>query len=70
MRTIRNGKFILMLLIKAISFTSYSPQSTSFSSHSMNIRALVKVLILMTGIFLSLVLRNYYSLNTPNSRRL
>ena len=56
-----------MLLIKAI---FYSPEGISFSSWSMNMRALVKALILTTGIFLSLVWWNYYSLNAPNFRRL
>ena len=51
-------------------FTSYSPEGISFSSKSMNMRALVKVLILAIGFFLSLVLRNYYSLNAPHFRRL
>ena len=51
-------------------FTSYSPEGISFSSKSMNMRALVKVLILAIGIFLSFVLRNYYSLNAPHFRRL
>ena len=32
----------------------------------MNMRALVKVLILMTRIFLSLVLQSYHSLNFSN----
>ena len=44
----RNGVNIPMLLIKAIFFTSYSLEGISFSSQSMNIRALVKVLILTT----------------------
>ena len=50
-------------------FTSYSPEGISFSPRIINIRALVKVLILATGIFLSLGLWNNYSLNAPNFRR-
>ena len=67
---IRSWIIIPMLLIKVIFFTSYSPGGISFSSRSRNMRVLVKVLILTTGIFFSLVLRNYYSLNAPNFRRL
>ena len=55
-----------MLLIKAIFLTSYSPECVSFSSQNINLRPLAKVLILTTGTFLSLVLRNIYSLNAPN----
>ena len=66
---IRNEIIIHILLIKAISFTSYSPEGTSLSLRSMNMRALVKVLILMTRIFLSLALQNYHSLNVSNFRR-
>ena len=51
-------------------FISYSPEGISLSSQSMNMRALVKVIILMTGIFLLLVLQNYHLLNAPNFRRL
>ena len=52
-------------------FTSYSLESISFSSNSMkNIGALPRVLILTTGIYLPLVLRNNYFLNAPNFRRL
>ena len=43
--------------------TSCSPESISFSSRSMNIRALAKVLILATGMFLPLMLRNNFSLS-------
>ena len=64
---IRNGIVIPMLLIKAI-FSQVFHQSVSFSSRSMNMRALVKVLILTKGIFLLLVLRNYYSLKASNFR--
>ena len=42
----RNGIIIPILLIKAIFFTSYSPENRSCSSRSMNIRMLAKVLIL------------------------
>ena len=43
-------------------FTSYSPEDIFFSSRNMNnVRALAKVLILVTWIFLPLVLRNNYS---------
>ena len=59
---IRNWIIVPMLLIKAIIFTSYSPEGICFGSRSMNMTALVKVLILTIEIFLSLVLRNYYSL--------
>ena len=52
-------------------FTSYSQEDISFSSRSMNnVRALAKVLILVTSIFLPLVLRNNYSLNAPNFRHI
>ena len=67
---IRNGIIISMLLIKAIFVTSYLPEGISFSLRSANMRALVVILILTTGIFLSLDLRNYYSLNAPNFRHL
>ena len=63
----RNGIITPMLLLKA---TFYSTEGISFSSPSMNIRALAEVLILTTGIFIPLVLRNNYSLNAPNFRRL
>ena len=59
-----------MLLTKAMLFTSYSPEVIPSSSQSMNMTELAKLLILTTGIFLLLVLGNYYSLNAPNSRRL
>ena len=52
-------------------FTSYSLDDTSFSSRSMNnVRALAKVSILATWIFLPLVLRNNYFLNAPNFRHI
>ena len=44
----RNGIIIPMLLVKAIFFTSYSSEGISFSSRSMTVRALAKVLILTT----------------------
>ena len=44
----RNGIIIPMLLIKANFLTNYSPEGVSFSSRSMNIRALAKVLHLTT----------------------
>ena len=47
----RNEIITHMMLLKAILFTSYSPEGISFSSRSMNMRALVKVLIMTTGIF-------------------
>ena len=65
----RNRIIISMLLISTI-FTSYSSEGISFSSRSINIRALAKVLILTTGIFLSLGLWNNYSLNAPNFQHL
>ena len=43
----------------------FLPEGISFSSQSMNISVLEKVLILRTQIFLSFVLRNNYSLNAP-----
>ena len=42
----RNGIIIPILLVKAIFFTSYSPENRSCSSRSMNISMLAKVLIL------------------------
>ena len=40
--------------------TSYAPEGISFSSLSMNIRALAKILIPRTGIFFPLVLWNNF----------
>ena len=57
-----------MLLIMAFFKKKHSLEGISFSSQIMNIRALAKVLILTTGIFLPLVLWNNYSLNAPNFR--
>ena len=48
---IQNGIIIRMLFIKVFFQKSYSPEGISFSSRSMNIRPLAKVLILTTGIF-------------------
>ena len=59
----RNGVITPMLLIKAIFLQVNSLEGISFSSRSMKIKALVKVLILTTQIFLPLVLQNNYSLN-------
>ena len=58
---IRNEIIVHMLIIKTILL-----EGISFSSRRVNMRALVNVLT--TGIFLYLVLRNYYSLNAPNFR--
>ena len=65
----RNGIIILIQLIKAIFFCKLLT-SKSFSSRSMNKRALAEVLILTTEIFRPLALRNNYSLNATNFRRL
>ena len=51
-------------------FRSYSREGISFSSRSMNIGALAKVLVLTKWNFLLLVLRNNYSLNARNFGRL
>ena len=45
------------------------PEGISFTSRSMKIRTLVKVLILTTWIYFPWVLRNNYFLHTPNFRR-
>ena len=47
-------------------FLSYSPRGISFSSQSVSIRALAKVLILTTGIFPAWSLNNFFSGLKPN----
>ena len=67
----RNGIIISALFIKAIFLNiTYQKGGISFSPRSMHIRPFAKVLILMIRICLPLVLRNNYSLNALNFRRL
>ena len=61
LKFMRNRVINPMLLIMAFCFVlSHSPKSISFSSQSVNIRALAKVLILMTGVFPVWSLNNFF----------